>query len=85
MASISEPLPVDVVSLVNQTIESLRSLVPPSSSGFVEDEIKDAIFSAIDAINADMRTLNLAIHGGSLPVLELRLDRPRCGWIAARS
>ncbi|ODN97329.1 hypothetical protein L198_03892 [Cryptococcus wingfieldii CBS 7118] len=54
-------LPVDIQALVNQTISSLKDLVPPTAS-IVKDTIKDAIFQAIDAIDADMRELNLAIH-----------------------
>ena len=55
-------LPQDVQALVEQTIDSLRGLCPPNPR-IVSDEIKDAVFSAIDAVTADMRTLNLTIHG----------------------
>nr|XP_018261526.1 uncharacterized protein I303_05964 [Kwoniella dejecticola CBS 10117]OBR83684.1 hypothetical protein I303_05964 [Kwoniella dejecticola CBS 10117] len=51
----------DIQKLVNQTIDSLRDLVPDTRT-FVSDEIQDAVFDAIDAIEKDMRTLNLAIH-----------------------
>lgn len=57
-------LPRDVQALVNQTIESLQGLVPPSKAEIVSDEIKDAVFSAVDAITADMRELSKVIHGG---------------------
>lgn len=60
--STQQPLPADIQALVNQTIESLRELMP-AKAAFVSDDIKTAIFSAIDGINADMRALNLAIHG----------------------
>lgn len=58
-------LPRDVQALVNQTIESLQGLVPPSKADVVSDEIKDAVFSAVDAITADMRELSKVIHGMS--------------------
>ncbi|WVQ74470.1 hypothetical protein IAR50_004071 [Cryptococcus sp. DSM 104548] len=54
-------LPAHIQYLVNETIDSLKNLVPPTAS-LVKDEIKDAIVHAIDAIDADMRDLNLAIH-----------------------
>ncbi|WVQ82138.1 hypothetical protein IAT38_004266 [Cryptococcus sp. DSM 104549] len=54
-------LPFDIQALVNQTIDSLRDLVPPTAS-FVASDIHDAVFGAIDGINKDMRALNLAIH-----------------------
>jgi hypothetical protein len=57
-------LPPDIQAIVDETIRSLQRLAP-SAPKFVSDEIKDAIFGAIDAINKDMRALNLAIHGDS--------------------
>ncbi|WRT68445.1 uncharacterized protein IL334_005421 [Kwoniella shivajii] len=54
-------LPVDIQALVNQTIETLRVLVP-CAPHTVSDEIQDAVFEAIDGIDKDMRMLNLAIH-----------------------
>ncbi|WWD19101.1 hypothetical protein CI109_103559 [Kwoniella shandongensis] len=60
-SSPTNALPSEVQALVNQTIESLKDLVPPTPS-FVSDEIQDAVFEAIDAVDKDMRALNLAIH-----------------------
>ncbi|WVR00039.1 hypothetical protein IAU59_007181 [Kwoniella sp. CBS 9459] len=51
----------DVQALVNETIDKLRNLVPDAPA-FVSEEIEDAVFEAIDAIDKDMRALNLAIH-----------------------
>ncbi|WWC71528.1 uncharacterized protein I206_105486 [Kwoniella pini CBS 10737] len=51
----------NIQHLVNQTIESLRNLVPNAPTT-VADEIQDAVFDAIHAIDNDMRALNLAIH-----------------------
>ncbi|WVW85577.1 hypothetical protein I302_107615 [Kwoniella bestiolae CBS 10118] len=61
MRQSSTDLPVDIQTLVNQTIDSLRDLVPNSPT-FISDEIQDAVFDAIDGIDKDMRALNLAIH-----------------------
>jgi hypothetical protein len=62
MRTAPQALPTDVRALVNQTIDSLRELMPPTPS-FVSDEIKAAVFKEVDTIASDMRTLNLAIHG----------------------
>jgi hypothetical protein len=62
MRTAPQALPTDVRALVNQTIDSLRELMPPTPS-FVSDEIKQAVFKEVDTIASDMRTLNLAIHG----------------------
>ncbi|GFZ49585.1 hypothetical protein JCM24511_07705 [Saitozyma sp. JCM 24511] len=61
MRTAPQALPTDVRALVNQTIDSLRELMPPTPS-FVSDEIKEAVFKEVDTIASDMRTLNLAIH-----------------------
>jgi len=39
-------LPLDVQVLVNQTIDSLRDLVPPTTS-FVSEKIQDVIFDRV--------------------------------------
>lgn len=39
-------LPLDVQVLVNQTIDSLRDLVPPTPS-FVSEKIQDVIFDRV--------------------------------------
>jgi hypothetical protein len=54
----------DVASIINQTIESLKTLVPYTDE-LVSDEIQDAVFAAIEAVDKDMRGLNLVIHGES--------------------
>jgi hypothetical protein len=78
MRTAPQALPTDVRALVNQTIDSLRELMPPTPS-FVSDEIKEAVFKEVDNIASDMRTLNLAIHGecynGQDPYLGQRADR----------
>ncbi|WWC93821.1 hypothetical protein V866_000657 [Kwoniella sp. B9012] len=61
MRQTSTDLPVDIQALVNQTIDSLRDLVPNPPT-FVSDEIQDAVFDAIEAVDKDIRALNLAIH-----------------------
>lgn len=63
MSTESATLPHDVQALVTQTIESLQGLMPQQKNSFVNDKITDAVFSAVDAIAADMRELNKAIHG----------------------
>ncbi|KAK8854755.1 hypothetical protein IAR55_003494 [Kwoniella newhampshirensis] len=78
--TVSNQLPTDLQALVNQTIKSLKDLVPPTPS-FVSDEIQDAVFEAVDAIDKDMRALNLAIHDN--PELGFKEVKAHANLVAA--
>lgn len=64
-------IPADVKALIAQTVSALRDLAPPSAE--FEDETKNAVFEAVDAVEGAMWDLNRIIHGmlgGSEDVVE---------------
>jgi hypothetical protein len=56
-----DPLPADVRLLIRNNMASAHPQVPTIDG--LDSKTQNDVFTAIDAINNDMRDLSLAIHG----------------------